>query len=322
MTQNAISLRACALVVILVVCLLMGIQHPPAQGAPEPQHEPAFRVIGYLPDYRLAGIDSGQLRHITDLIYVSLEPLATGDLNTKALGPDVLRKLHEMIGARPVRLLVAVGGWLRSGGYGPMVTHPEARRRFVENLTRFCLANKLNGVEFDWEGPGNPQEEAGYAALMQETKQSFAPHQLRVTVAQAAWDNLSKAGLEAVDEVHIMAYDHDGKHSTMPDAENDVHSFIAKGVPKHKLYMGLPFYGRNIHNRNQDMTYADIVAKFHPTPATDLADDIYFNNIDTIRQKTAWARGEGLGGVMAWEIGQDTTDDTSLLQAVSRAAKR
>ena len=68
------------------------------------------------------------------------------------------------------------------------------------------------------------------------------------------------------------------------------------------------------------MTYAEIVQKFHPAGEVDIAGNFYFNNIRTIIRKTKAAQQDGLGGVMIWELGQDTTNDTSLLQAIARVA--
>jgi len=48
-------------------------------------------------------------------------------------------------------------------------------------------------------------------------------------------------------------------------------------------------------------------------------DGIYFNGIDTIQRKTCLVMQERIGGVMIWELAQDTTDETSLLLAISQA---
>lgn len=47
--------------------------------------------------------------------------------------------------------------------------------------------------------------------------------------------------------------------------------------------------------------------------------DVYYNGPDTIADKTRYAI-ENLGGVMVWELTQDTTvADKSLLQAIGRS---
>ena len=69
------------------------------------------------------------------------------------------------------------------------------------------------------------------------------------------------------------------------------------------------------------MTYAQIVREFKPQPEVDEVDGIYFNGINSVERKTKFALSSKLAGVMAWEIGQDTSDESSLLRAVNRVAR-
>jgi chitinase len=111
-----------------------------------------------------------------------------------------------------------------------------------------------------------------------------------------------------------MAYDHDGRHSTFDAAKGDVKALLGAGVPAEKIVLGLPFYGRNVKKREQVLTYREIVAKHDLKPEVDEMDGVYFNGPATIRRKTAFALESGLGGVMAWELGQDAPGDRSLLR--------
>src|SRR5262249_33269714 len=144
------------------------------------------------------------------------------------------------------RLLVALGGWGRSAGFGPMASDSAARGRFVQALTQFCQENQLDGVDFDWEHPKNATEEDAYARLLTETKQAFQPHGWLVSVTLAAWQKLPKEAFEAVDRVQVMAYDHDGRHSTFDAARADLDQVAAQGASRRKICLGVPFYGRDI----------------------------------------------------------------------------
>ena len=43
----------------------------------------------------------------------------------------------------------------------------------------------------------------------------------------------------------------------------------------------------------------------------------YHNSTTTMQEKTSWAKDYGLGGMMIWELSQDTTDQsTSLIRAI------
>jgi GH18 family chitinase len=93
-------------------------------------------------------------------------------------------------------------------------------------------------------------------------------------------------------------------------------------VPKEKLVLGVPFYGRHVKRRDQAMSYREIVGKHKPAAGTDVIDGVYFNGPATIRRKAEYAVEAGLGGVMAWELGQDAAGERSLLRVIRDAADR
>src|SRR5438309_991602 len=86
-------------------------------------------VIAYLPEYRLASIDPSVCASLTDLIYFSIEPTPTGALDLTHRKPESLAQLREIKQRYRLRLLVSLGGWARSKGFGPMATDDKARRR-------------------------------------------------------------------------------------------------------------------------------------------------------------------------------------------------
>jgi GH18 family chitinase len=280
------------------------------------QAAPVMPVIAYLPDYRLDAVAPAVYGSLTDLIFFSIEPTRAGGLDLGRLPPETLRKLRGIKGRAHIRLLVALGGWDRSKGFGPMATDGTARGRFVQALTQFCRKNGFDGAEFDREHPANAVEENAYVRLLVETKQAFQPHGLLVTVALAPWQKLGADAWEAVDRVHLMAYDHEGRHSTFEDARADVDGLAGQGVPRSKICLGVPFYGREIAKPDQAMAYAEIVRRYRPAPEVDEAGGLFFNGIRTIQRKARYAMESHLGGLMIWELAQDTSDDTSLLRAI------
>jgi chitinase len=282
----------------------------------------AVPVIAYLPGYRIAALDPAVCSSLTDLIFFSIEPTVTGGLDLSHLKPEQLTALRDWKQRYHLRLLIALGGWGRSAGFGPMATNVGARGRFIQALTQFCAENQFDGADFDWEHPQDAAEEAAYARLLAETKQAFQPHGRLVSVTMAAWQKLPKDGLEAADRVQVMAYDHDGRHATFDGARADVDSVATQGAARSKICLGVPFYGRNVTKPDESLTYAEIVSKYHPAPDVDEVDGIYFNGIRTMQQKARYVTENHLGGVMIWEVGQDTRDDTSLLRAVRGAIPR
>lgn len=306
----------------LSACLPTLPTAPPATLTALPTSPPPsrdFAIVGYLPEYRT--LDPAWGRYVTDVVYFSAGLRADGGLDTTRLDAQTLAALREMRDDYGTRIFVAFGGWERSGGFAAVAVDPALRASVAQTLTAYCLENGLDGVDFDWEFPEGAAEIAGYVALLAEVHAVFAPHDLRVSVALAAWQDLGNDLYAAVDRIHVMAYDHGGRHSTFEQAADDIQVFLKRGAPPEKLLLGVPFYGRDVQAPAIALTYAEIVSAHHPAPDVDEAGGVYFNGIATIQQKTRYAQEQGLGGVMIWELGQDTADDTSLLRAIYQTAR-
>lgn len=282
--------------------------------------EPAFHIVGYLPHYRLADFDAAEAQYVTDLVYFSAEPAADGTLKPGPLDAKGLKKLQSIKARHQVRLSLCVGGWGRSAAFAAIAGSPDARRRFTAEAMRFCQENQFDGIDLDWEHPANEAERDDYGRLIVELRSGCRPLGLLVTAAIADWQTLPAAAISEVDRIHLMAYDARGRHATYAYAVSAVERVVKAGVPKAKICLGVPFYGRRIDDSNQALSYAEIVRRYQPPPANDEADGIYFNGINTIRRKVAFARDEGLAGMMIWELGQDAGGDASLLRGLHRAA--
>jgi GH18 family chitinase len=293
------------------------------EGVPGKPDRPApakFRVVGYLPEYRVAALDPAVGKYLTDVVFFSAEPDPSGTLDRHRLKPEAVKVLQGMKDRHGVALLLCVGGWERSRGFAPIAASARARQRFIREVMDFCRANRFDGVDLDWEHPGNEAERRDYATLLAELKRAFEPHGLRLTVAVAGWQVGSAEPFRTVDALHLMAYDADGRHSTYEFAEAQVTRLTRIGIPPAKICLGIPFYGRSVKKPAASRTYAEIVERFRPAPDVDEVDGLYFNNVATVQRKARLARERKLGGVMIWELGQDTNDERSLLRAIQREA--
>ena len=151
-----------------------------------------FSVIAYLPEYRIGSVQPIQLQAISELIYFGIEPTEDGTLPENAIQPETLKKLHRLQEASGCPMLLTVGGWGRSEHFPELASNAAARRRFIESLKTFCLSHHFSGVDFDWEHPKNDKEMEAYATLLTETRTSFQGQGLKVTVAQASWQDLGR----------------------------------------------------------------------------------------------------------------------------------
>ena len=276
----------------------------------------AFSVIGYFPDYRDFNLAWGKV--LTDFIYFSAEPALNGDLDTQRLQADVLQVMQEMKAQYGTHLFISIGGYERSAHFGTVVTDAALREKFVAQVIQFAEENQLDGIDFDWEFPETDAEVAGYIELLNGVQASG----LIVSAALAPYDGIDLTPYAVIDHIHIMSYDHDGQHATYQQSRADVALFLDAGVPKEKLYLGIPFYGRRTSNFDEEFSYAEIMANYAPPPDVDEVENIYFNGIQSVRDKTRYAYENELGGIMIWELGQDTQDETSLLKAIGESVQQ
>ena len=87
-------------------------------------------------------------------------------------------------------------------------------------------------------------------------------------------------------------------------------------MPRRKLLLGVPFYARNVNRRTDARSYGDLANAHNLGAGSDSVGDYYFNGVETMKKKAVYAQQLDLGGIMVWEIGQDTTGGKSLLHAL------
>ncbi len=280
-----------------------------------------FRIVGYLPEYRLARFNPEDARHVTDLIYFAVSPRANGDAGLERIKPESLALLKRIKAKNGTRLIVCLGGWNRSRGFADLSASAEARKRLIDQLTSFCMTQGFDGVDVDWEHPTKPAELANHAKLLAELHAALIPHKLQLSIAVAGWQEIRPEAIQAVDFVNLMAYDARGKHSTLEFAKSDLDRVIRRGVPPAKICLGVPFYGRKISNSERSLTYGEIVDRYHPAAGIDEVDGFYFNGPKTIEAKVKLAQDRKLAGVMIWELGQDAKGDAALLPTLRKASE-
>jgi chitinase len=178
-----------------------------------------------------------------------------------------------------LKVLVSVGGWTWSGQFSDVALTKESRRKFVESAVAFVERYKLDGLDVDWEFPGQeglhnvnrPEDKENCTALMADMRaaldkagQQAGRRYLLTMAVQAADEWLEHTEMDKVavslDFANLMAYDQfepgsdpmTGHHAplfTHPanlkhlSAATAVSHFIAAGVPAAKVVLGVPFYG-------------------------------------------------------------------------------
>lgn len=299
--------------------------------------ERSFRVVGYYPYWEPNKVDRIQYDVLTHINYAFAIPTSDGGLlplEGQSLARRILREAHE----NGVQVLLAVGGWSYQNvplndTFISATATAEKRTRFVKAIVAMCEEFGFDGVDMDWEYPrisdGTYRQ---YEAFMLELADALHSRGLLLTAAVPAGvspqgtpyrDSMGQtdAVLNAVDWINVMAYEggNGAQHSTYDFAVYAAAYWTEqRGLPGDKVVLGVPFYGRDRY-----VPYGDLLAAlpnaWERDSVTYQGSTIWYNGIPTITAKTNYALGK-LGGVMIWELSQDTANrQYSLLSAIGRA---
>ena len=179
-------------------------------------------------------------------------------------------RLRVMVGLKEqnpeLKILLSIGGW-KSGRFSEMAATQETREAFAKDCRRIVEEFNLDGIDMDWEYPtsnvagisSSPDDTENFTLLMMELRRQLGEGKLltMATVCDAKYIDF-KACMPYVDLVNVMSYDmsdpmtahHAALHRSpiAGDCTSDeaVEAHLKAGVPKEKLVMGIPFYGKGL----------------------------------------------------------------------------
>jgi chitinase len=348
------------------------------------------RVVGYFAGwnagrYDAGDIPAGKLTHVNYAFGV----IRDGEVAVRN-EPAALRHfegLRELKKKHPhLRTLVSVGGWADSGPFSEAALTDASRAKFARSVVAFMAGHGFDGVDIDWEFPGGggldktkarPEDTQNFTALLAELRRQLDEQgkadgkRYLLTIAAPAGGHHQKMELERIhrhlDFINLMTYDFAGTWGPRtafnaplyPDpaqkdsrsADASVKAYLDRGVPKERLCLGVPFYGKafggvkdvdhglyqphmgrppRVAGSGNDWSYRSIAANhigkgttrfWHEqakvpwlfNPATGVW--VTYDDPESLKHKAAYVRQKGLGGVMIWELSQDD-GQSSLLNAI------
>lgn len=290
---------------------------PTMSPTPSPASSP-FIILAYATDGIIADIiPYHQLTHIN---YSFLTPKADGTFNPL----NNSWKLKQIVGTahqHNVRVSISVGGWGWDKQFEELAANPESRSAFIHNLTTFINEYQLDGADIDWEYPDAGQSSQNFLALITELRAAMPDKLLTTAVVSYRNDNGSGVvteSFELFDFVNVMTYD-GPDHGSMEQFEQGLAYWSARGLPKEKIVMGMPFYSHVKESSATGITYAKLVQN-DPTAAQADEFDYYgmtqiYNGIPTIQAKTNIAMQQA-SGVMFWALDHDAQGELSLVNAI------
>lgn len=243
--------------------------------------------------------------------------------------------LSQVVGLKKVKpslkVLLSIGGW-GSGRFSEMASDPLKRKSFSRDCARIVKEFGLDGIDIDWEYPGSnlagisssPNDKANFTLLMRDLRSALGKRKLLTiaSVCNAEYIDF-KAVLPYLDYVNVMSYDmgtqsthhaalYRSKYSGYCTADEAVRKHIAAGVPRQKIVMGMPFYGRGVEGyvpyrkgASSDTEFWDDDAKV-PMILDSLGNMLFgYENTRSIAEKCRYIVSNGLRGGMYWEYNAD-----------------
>lgn len=297
------------------------------------------KLVGYFPAWKSNQTQYIRYDLLTDIIYAFAIPTADGNLRPLE-NPDTATAIIADAHKKDVRVLLGVGGWSYQdvpleSTFMSATSTSEKMHAFADAIVSMCDTYGFDGIDMDWEHP----RVDGSSARQYEEFMLYLGEQLHaqgklltcaVLSGATADGNIyydaaahSDAVLNMVDRIHVMAYDGgDGeRHSTLAFAKASASYWKdTRKVPKEKIILGVPFYARPSWT-----SYGELIqSNAHTADADHIlynGMDVYYNGKATIKEKAAYAK-DALGGIMVWEITQDTHDEsTSLLEVIGQRLK-
>jgi chitinase len=315
--------------------------------------------VGYQRDlYPIAEIDFSTMTH---LVVGRITPNANGTVNThfdidSVNGPIFAQQASTAAHAAGVKAILMVGGAGEYAGWVGAASNAN-RAAFVTNLLSAMDNLGYDGLDLDWE-PIQTSDEPNFLALAQALRTARPNIVLTVPVG---WINANFASTPnpffrsiapLFDQINIMSYDMAGGwdgwqswHSsalagaggnTPSSVETSVEFYLRSGVKRHRLGIGVPFYGtcwRNVSAprlfggtvvaSDNVLSYRNIIRDYYSAPrySWDAAASmgylgsptafgpqqcnfLSYDDETSIAAKGAWVRRTGLGGTIIWTIGQ------------------
>ncbi|KAI0344492.1 chitinase [Trametopsis cervina] len=231
-------------------------------------------------NFTVANVSWDKYTHITFSFAVTTPNVTqlSGDIvDEKDVLSDLVKTAHE----NGVKALVSIGGWTGSLYYSSNVASAENRTAFVKTVTDLKTQFGLDGVDFDWEYPGNQgigcnivseNDTTNFLSFLQELRQDPVGKDMILTAATSIspWKGADGQPLSDVsgfakvlDYVAIMNYDIWGPWSPTvgPNAPlNDtcaepaqqqgsavsaVKAWTTAGMPAHQIVLGVASYGHS-----------------------------------------------------------------------------
>lgn len=311
-------------------------------------------AIAYVEDFRKGLPDPNMF---TQLVY------AFAEFNDECDGvvikyPEKLKAMADLKNQNPaLKVILGIGGYKKEG-FSEMTGDKKKRKSFVKDVTQIIDSLDLDGVDLDWEFPttdkgghtASPDDDKNYALFVKDLRKSLGKKKQisYYSLGSGIFINHKKM-LPYVDYVNVSGYNlvtpqegqklyhqsplYSSEKLGVWSVKKSVEAHMKLGVPKEKILIGIPFFGRgkspfpSYVDYSQINKYADGLkplwdsnaqAPYYADKSGNLV--LGYDNARSIAAKFDFIRLNDLPGIFVWNYDADT-DNHELGKTIQRLRK-
>jgi chitinase len=253
-----------------------------AQTGQAPASHAPPRVVAYVASWSIpALIHAEKLTHL-NFAFANID--AAGHVGFARPGvADGLKGVQALRKQNPnLKIIVSIGGW-QAEGFSDAALNESSRQAFARSVVDLIRQYELDGIDLDWEYPGQGVAGIKYRAedrenftllvetlreqldIQSDARKRAAGDRYLLTIAGADREYFDHVQMDKLhvylDWINVMSYDFfnsltptTGHHAglfqspyaspTDRYADGAVRQYVRAGVPAEKIVLGVAFYGR------------------------------------------------------------------------------
>ena len=241
-----------------------------------------FRVIGYVRgNTDINAIGAQKLTHL-NYAFGKVNPLGLAEFDEPE-APSYIAQLQALKARNPdLKIIVSIGGWGADYFSDAALTYA-SRCNFVTSAMDMLRNYALDGIDLDWEYPGQPgpgmqfrpEDKENFTALLKmfreeldilsDVRRRRGFDRYTLSIASTGGQYFQHTEMQKLhpylDWLNVMTYDFSGDWSSTtghhtplyrsaaappnePSTESYVQQYLATGIPARKIVVGVAFYGK------------------------------------------------------------------------------
>lgn len=297
-----------------------------------------YKSVAYFPSWR--SYTGNNWDKITHVFLCFGEVKSDGSINVDEVKKSLsstITKAHE----NGVYVLLSLGGGTETNGFTEALLNELSRKKITESCLKVIDDLKIDGIDVDYEmwdyyeSADNEKKSIELEKLFKELRSDMSKGSILSTAISPSYiryKGIKASMIQYLDLVNLMIYDATGPWSGSTVGSHSSWDFFLSSIelakqintPNEKIIAGVPFYGYKFKSATsavgaESIIYSDIVKQYPGAEDKNEISDafLYYDGKPMIKQKSKYVVDNKLGGIMFWEITQDSDiASKSLLEVI------